>query len=80
MVKTPVDINNVNNINNIKYGVCINWGNNSVTGTKKTDIFESVDFSGFVNPTIELWRLADSSSSNFIKLWMHQDSKYSEEE
>lgn len=67
-------------INNINYGVCINWGNNSVTGTKKDDIFESIDFSGFVNPTIELWKLVEESSSNFKKIWMYEDSKYSEQE
>ena len=68
------------NINNINYGLCVNWGNNSVTGTKKADVFESIDFSGFVNPTIELWKLVEGSQSNFIKLWLYEDLKYSEEE
>ena len=68
------------NINNINYGVCINWGNNSETGTNKGDKFESIDFAGFVNPTIELWKLAIESRSNFKKIWMYEDPKYSEEE
>jgi len=68
------------NINNINYGVCINWGNNSETGTNKGDKFESIDFAGFVNPTIELWKLAVESRSNFKKIWMYEDPKYSEEE
>ena len=67
------------NINSIDYGLCINWGNNSVTGTRDKDIFETIDFSGFVNPTIELWKFAKGSTSNFIKLWMYEDPKYSEE-
>ena len=37
-------------------------------------------FAGFVNPTIELWKLAVESRSNFKKIWMYEDPKYSEEE
>ena len=68
------------NINNINYGICINWGNNSETGERKKDKFDSIDFTGFVNPTIELWKLTEGSKSNFVKLWKYQDPKILEEE
>ena len=48
--------------------------------TNKGDKFDSIDFAGFVNPTIELWKLAVESRSNFKKIWMYEDPKYSEEE
>ena len=69
-----------NTINSINYGVCINWGNNSVGAKKTQKSFDSVDFTGYVNPTIELWKLVEDSTTNFVKLWNYQDPNYLEEE
>ncbi len=69
-----------NNINNINYGVCINWGNNSKVNQNQKEPFVTKDFTGHVNPTIELWKLVEGSKTNFVKLWSYEDQKNIEEE
>ena len=58
----------------------IEWEPNSEGAKKTKNSFESVDFTGYVNPTIELWKLVEESKNNFVKLWIYQNPNYLEEE